>query len=706
MASFTGWRYLHRFDYALRRIAVRRGIRMQGSARIDELKQKFHENPRRYFAPLANEYRKAGDPEQAIAICRAHLAQQPGHMSGHVVYGQALYDAKRTDEARTVLEKALSLDPENAVVLRYLGDIARQSGKSDEARHWYSKALDVDPQDTEVAAYLAELTEPLITSYTSANEPAASEETAMEPAAAKSTSEEEELEPARELAAVEAEAPVTGEPSTIEEREAKLTEEESREAPVPVPDVEPTTPWDTDREVPLEVSDAGDYVTDVTLGGGETDDVSRTPTYTPQSPFVTRTMAELYAQQGHRAAAIEIYRQLAESDPDNQELHARLAELSARRTPTSESPAVSAHFTEAELGDGDTWDTDVWGAGFSAEDSGAAEALAEPDVQSAPAPPEAEVEQPISEERADAPSSAVEWTPAETAAEAETVGEATADEDYIAAVAAEESSEPEESAVEETRDEAALIEAAPSEAVVEAAPEEAVVEAAPEETVVGAAPEEAVVEAAPEEAVVEAAPAQAFAEAAPAEVSPVEQPRAEEPSPEEAQPEHAYAEISEDSDIVAYAPPVPEEPVAEAAPAEARTEPASARQTRTVREFFATLGARKPPEIPDRTTPEIAEEKPATPQAPSPPTPPEVQREVNKYPLADDAFASLFAGAPVAPEDSRAAAALSAAVAHPPRKTPSPTVPRPAITTAPAEVTETEEDIKRFREWLDGLTES
>ena len=49
---------------------------MQGSTRIDELRQKFHENPRRYFAPLANEYRKAGDPEQAIAICRAHLAQQ------------------------------------------------------------------------------------------------------------------------------------------------------------------------------------------------------------------------------------------------------------------------------------------------------------------------------------------------------------------------------------------------------------------------------------------------------------------------------------------------------------------------------------------------------------------------------------------------------------------------------------------------------
>ena len=61
---------------------------MAYSARIDELEKKFSENARRYFAPLANEYRKAGDLDRAIEICRAHLPQQPGHMSGHIVFGQ------------------------------------------------------------------------------------------------------------------------------------------------------------------------------------------------------------------------------------------------------------------------------------------------------------------------------------------------------------------------------------------------------------------------------------------------------------------------------------------------------------------------------------------------------------------------------------------------------------------------------------------
>src|SRR5215213_5416753 len=188
---------------------------MPGSTRIDELRQKFHENPRRYFAPLANEYRKAGDPEQAIAICRAHLAQQPGHMSGHAVYGQALYDAQRPEEARVVFEKALSLDPDNTIVLRQLGDIARENGDNTEARHWYSRALDIDPADREAAAYVAELTEP-ITEDVIDNRQASREEAAREEEAPQAEEEtaaaEQEValaEPSREPEVEVAEKPDT-----------------------------------------------------------------------------------------------------------------------------------------------------------------------------------------------------------------------------------------------------------------------------------------------------------------------------------------------------------------------------------------------------------------------------------------------------------------------------------------------------------------
>jgi tetratricopeptide (TPR) repeat protein len=130
---------------------------MASTARIDELKKKFDENPRRYFAPLANEFRKAGDAEQAVMICEEFLPQQPGHMSGHIVYGQALYDLGRLDDARTVFETALTLDPENLIALRYLGDIAQSHGEPESARHWYQRVLEADPRNEEVQALIVSL---------------------------------------------------------------------------------------------------------------------------------------------------------------------------------------------------------------------------------------------------------------------------------------------------------------------------------------------------------------------------------------------------------------------------------------------------------------------------------------------------------------------------------------------------------------------
>jgi tetratricopeptide (TPR) repeat protein len=127
------------------------------SARIEELQKKFDENPRRYFAPLANEYRKAGHVDEAIALCRAHLPQQPGHMSGHIVFGQALYEKGELDQAGDVFQTALQLDPENLIALRHLGDIARERNDIEGARAWFRRVLDADPRNEEIVAQLAAL---------------------------------------------------------------------------------------------------------------------------------------------------------------------------------------------------------------------------------------------------------------------------------------------------------------------------------------------------------------------------------------------------------------------------------------------------------------------------------------------------------------------------------------------------------------------
>jgi len=358
---------------------------MQGSTRIDELRTKFNENPRRYFAPLANEYRKAGDTEQAIAICRAQLAHQPGHMSGHVVYGQALYDAKLMDDARMVFEQALSLDPENMIVLRHLGDIARQRGEDGEARHWYGRALESDPQDPEIAAYVAELNEPVTGAAAESTGNAAGhteQATTAGEVDEASPSTDPWLSPQPELAAEEArvverapavddapavggayfvdEAPAVGEAQAIE-----LASADAPGGPIAVPDT-PDVPADefaaatseTTSEAPVnefadpapeptEAEPASPSETRAETTAGESDSAWRETAASGTMPFVTRTMAELYVGQGLRAEAREVFRQLLANEPDNVEIRDRLAELEDEPAVTPDSRHLVASASEA-----------------------------------------------------------------------------------------------------------------------------------------------------------------------------------------------------------------------------------------------------------------------------------------------------------------------------------------------------------------------
>ncbi|MEP7001228.1 MAG: tetratricopeptide repeat protein [bacterium] len=78
-------------------------------------------------------------------------------MSGHIVYGQALYEAGRMPESRGVFETALGLDPENLIALRHLGDIAGGQGDYASARQWYVRVLDADPRNEEIQALISTL---------------------------------------------------------------------------------------------------------------------------------------------------------------------------------------------------------------------------------------------------------------------------------------------------------------------------------------------------------------------------------------------------------------------------------------------------------------------------------------------------------------------------------------------------------------------
>ena len=295
---------------------------MSTSLRIEELKKKFDENPRRYFAPLANEYRKAGDLQQAISICQAHLPQQPGHMSGHIVYGQALFEARQFDQARTVFETALALDPENLIALRYLGDIAFELGDRSGARGWYTRVLETDPRNEEIAALMAAMgtEERGTTSRDSgpalvagggtpapAKEPAAQPPPAPQPQETGGAAADAELEklfsrPADRAPKVEAPPP---EPSGFSPLSGFAPPKPAGAAPSleqPAPSLGGTVPPPA-RDVASAPPTAG-----VAREGG----------------FLTETMAELYVKQGFHERALEVYRQLVAQSPTDRGLRERM----------------------------------------------------------------------------------------------------------------------------------------------------------------------------------------------------------------------------------------------------------------------------------------------------------------------------------------------------------------------------------------------
>ncbi len=133
---------------------------MAPGSRLQELTAKYMQNPRRFFVPLANEYRVSGDLDRAIALCREHLPAQPGHMSGHIVLGRAYYEKGDHEAARDVFLTSVSLDDENLIALRHLGDIASGHSAMLEARGWYARVLDADPENREIQDLLRTLDVP------------------------------------------------------------------------------------------------------------------------------------------------------------------------------------------------------------------------------------------------------------------------------------------------------------------------------------------------------------------------------------------------------------------------------------------------------------------------------------------------------------------------------------------------------------------
>ena len=109
-------------------------IGMTDNPRIVALRRRVEKDPASIaFAQLAEEYRRAGDYQQAITICREGLARHPGYLSAQVTLGRALIEMQQFDEARRELEAVVSVAPDNLAAIRALADIHLHLGDEDRA---------------------------------------------------------------------------------------------------------------------------------------------------------------------------------------------------------------------------------------------------------------------------------------------------------------------------------------------------------------------------------------------------------------------------------------------------------------------------------------------------------------------------------------------------------------------------------------------
>jgi hypothetical protein len=127
-------------------------------SRIDDLRRRVEADPASIaFAQLAEEYRRAGQTEEAVRVCREGLTRHPGYLSARVTLGRALLDLGQLGEARTELRFVANEAPENLAAVRGLAEIFHREGDAASALDYFRRALTLAPHDPELEEIVQQL---------------------------------------------------------------------------------------------------------------------------------------------------------------------------------------------------------------------------------------------------------------------------------------------------------------------------------------------------------------------------------------------------------------------------------------------------------------------------------------------------------------------------------------------------------------------
>ncbi len=117
---------------------------------IEKLERRYQENPQGLtFAPLAEAYRKSGDPQRAIGVLTPGLELHPDYIPASIVLGRCHLDLKDDASAEQAFAHVLELDTENVIALKALADITERGARFGDASRWLEQLLTVDRSNDE-----------------------------------------------------------------------------------------------------------------------------------------------------------------------------------------------------------------------------------------------------------------------------------------------------------------------------------------------------------------------------------------------------------------------------------------------------------------------------------------------------------------------------------------------------------------------------
>lgn len=100
---------------------------------------------------------RAGQPREAIAVCRRILQAFPKYIGAYCALGQATLALGNKPQAMELFRRVLSADPENLSAYTGLAAIHEQQGQDDEACQALERAVELAPGDQELRQRLRQL---------------------------------------------------------------------------------------------------------------------------------------------------------------------------------------------------------------------------------------------------------------------------------------------------------------------------------------------------------------------------------------------------------------------------------------------------------------------------------------------------------------------------------------------------------------------